>query len=395
MKIAIFSSNDFIEGTGSNSRLKAYARGLVEEGDEVTFFFTHASSFNDSGLNTKAKGIWKGIPYLFFSGKCYRPQSIAGKMVDSFSSMINATYYLLRHGHKFDVFLIYSPSILFYWHIILLLKWIGKPVVIEWTELHSSYGTRMTLKDRFVRAMHRQDEKHAHNIADHIIVISRNLKQHYLRFFPPERITLLPIVVDLNRFEGVDCHRPHSHIIGYLGSFGHKDGVTGILNAFGMALEENPHLRLRLMGWCPEREKVVQAIKEMQLESKVEFLGQLTSDEIPCYLQQCDVLIVNRPDTRYSNFGFPTKLGEYLASGRPTIVTRVGDVEQYLTHGYDTWMIPPDDDRQLAGAILQRFAEYDRFEEIGKRGRETCQKLFSHTLHIKRLKQIFEQLVKN
>ena len=46
-----------------------------------------------------------------------------------------------------------------------------------------------------------------------------------------------------------------------------------------------------------------------------------------------------REDALFSRAGFATKLGEYLASGRPVIASATGDVELYLKDDVDAFLV--------------------------------------------------------
>ncbi len=238
--------------------------------------------------------------------------------------------------------------------------------------------------------MNQWDERNAQFLCDQMIVISKNLYTHYKDYFPRFRLSLIPIVVDLRRF--TNHANKKTGLIGYIGSFGYKDGVEGIINAFEIAQKERPELRLRLIGYCENFDRIKALIDSKQLNEKVEFTGLVLYDKIPKLLEECELLLMNRIDTKYAHYGSPTKLAEYLASGVPTIVTNVGDVKDYLTHNHDTYIIPPENDGELAKTILKRFGERELFDNIGKQGRTTCEQKFSHDKQLKRLADIIESL---
>jgi len=70
------------------------------------------------------------------------------------------------------------------------------------------------------------------------------------------------------------------------------------------------------------------------------------------------------------------------------LVTNVGDVKNYLTHGHDTIIIPPENDIALSDAILDCFAQRDKFKSIGQQGRITCEHNFSHSKQLQKLLDI-------
>jgi glycosyltransferase involved in cell wall biosynthesis len=52
-------------------------------------------------------------------------------------------------------------------------------------------------------------------------------------------------------------------------------------------------------------------------------------------------------------FGSPTKLYEYMASGRPIVASRLGQMGEVLTDGESALLVPPDDADALAEAIVR------------------------------------------
>jgi glycosyltransferase involved in cell wall biosynthesis len=76
---------------------------------------------------------------------------------------------------------------------------------------------------------------------------------------------------------------------------------------------------------------------------------------MPSYLSACDVLV--SPHGKQADggefFGSPTKLYEYMAVGRPIVASDLGQIAEVLTDGESALLVPPDDPRALAGAIVR------------------------------------------
>lgn len=393
MKAGLFLASDFTEGNGANARIKAYAKGLKEEGADVEILFLHASSFNNTLVNNQKAGFWKGIFFKFLNNKVTRPSSKTGKMVDSLRAFAGSTWYILKHRRAFDLFYIYAPKFHQFFHIFLLAKLLGIPTIVEKTELYSAlYRDPPTLKNRMLYHLHRLDETYCHYFCNHLVVISHQLYRYYRQFFREDRITLIPIIVDMNRFTQLNGHPKKPYRVGYLGSFGEKDGVPGIIDAFAKAHEEFPDLQLRLIGFNPQPAVTESHINRKGLNGAVENLGQVRYSDIPKLIYQCDLLVVNRTNSAYAGYGFPTKLGEYLATGRPTVVTNVGDIPAYLKHNRDTIIIEPEDTKTLAETIKDRYKHYEFFNQIGENGKAATRSLFDYHIHVKKLYQIFQTL---
>lgn len=393
MRIGIILTGDFEEGNGKNARIKAYAKGLSNLGDTVDILLLHASSFNYTHVNNKVKGTWEGVPFQFLNGSCARPRTRVGKIFDSCKAIIFSTIFLLRKAKAYDAFYLYSPKPIQAFHIYGLLKLLGIPLIVEMTERYSAAYEegKIGFGSWILKKLHQLQERYLNYLCSHLIVISRYLYNYYSNYFNPGNLSLLPIMVDLSRFSHLNPNPYASKKIGYLGSFGTKDGVPGIIEAFRKARAEIPDLQLRLMGFA-EGEASKNLQKLPYHNDGVEYLGQVYYKNIPDYLNACDLLIINRPDTAYAHYGFPSKLGEYLATGRPVIAANVGDVSRYLTHHEEIILTEPENPGLLATRILDRYQFYDYYSNIGLAGARKCQQNFDHQKQVKSLQQIIAKV---
>jgi glycosyltransferase involved in cell wall biosynthesis len=82
---------------------------------------------------------------------------------------------------------------------------------------------------------------------------------------------------------------------------------------------------------------------------------------------------------------FPTRLVEYLRTGRPVFVSDVGDISRYLRNGTEAVLLDPRDPRRVASAIARVALRADRGAEIGRRGREAGARHFDRRRHAARL----------
>lgn len=390
MRIAWFANIDFQEGNAANSRIRALANGLKKNGNQVFLFFLSPTIFNSNGINKKNKGFFDGIYFNYLSGSVLRSPYLSIRFLTYLKSILSSSFLLIKKRKHFDVIFLYSPRFLFFGHIYLLSKLLRIPLIIEKTELEQKIKTD-NLLHRIVSYTDRFDAYTFKYICSHLIVISDKLKDHYSRFFPPSKITLIPIVVDFKRFESINGNGFFpSYTVGYLGSFASKDGVNGIIKGFKNAVGSIPNLKLKLIGFNPNKRETNFELRKNQLNGQVEKSGQITYEQVPHWLSKCDLLVMNRTNHEFSHYGFPTKLGEYLATGIPTICTRVGDIEKYLHHNTNSYLIDPDNTEELTKAIIKRYENYEAFNSIGQKGKQVAQSEFDYQKYIPVLQSVFE-----
>jgi glycosyltransferase involved in cell wall biosynthesis len=186
----------------------------------------------------------------------------------------------------------------------------------------------------------------------------------------------LPAFIDTHFFEKEPKY-DQKYRLGYFGTFGQKDHVEGIIEAFKISKQFIPELQLCLMGAVPKKLKNLYASKDL---SGLSFVEDIHYHDLNEKLQTCDLLISNRDKSEYSQFGFPTKLIEYLASGIPVISTRVSDIASYFQHEKELYLIEPNNPKELSKAILSRYHNFHSFNEMAQRGKQKVFKTHSQTL---------------
>ncbi len=200
--------------------------------------------------------------------------------------------------------------------------------------------------------------------------------------------------MDLKRFSAPTKSIDPTYTVGYLGSFGEKDGVNGIIHSFKEATKKMPELKLKLIGYNSHNKETKLELKKNKLNGQVERSGQITYEKVPTWLAKCDVLVMNRTNHEYSHYGFPTKLGEYLATGIPTICTKVSDIEKYLVHTKDSYLIDADNAEQLTQAILKRYEHYTDFNTMGQHGKQVAKSMFDYHKYIPVLQSVFDDTLR-
>lgn len=395
LSIHFFQTGDFPEGNGANSRIKLIAKALTNHGFQVHLNYLWPSSFNQNKINTTKKGSFNGYRFRYLNYYIARPNNLCLKLIDSLYALFSSAFYILKNIKQIDVFFLYCPTFIYTIHIILLAKLAGKKIVIERTELFSitpqfnrNYKWKWVLPLKWLfRKSYKIDERYTHLFCNHLVVISEKLYKHYAPKMGKNRITLLPILVNVDKFAPSHNKITPLYTIGYLGSFGYKDGVPQLIEAFSKATEINPELRLKLIGYTDNIEGLNKTLAYYGVADKTEVPGQTKSDDIPALLHSCDLLVCNRINLPYAHYGSPTKVGEYLSTGIPTIISEVGDIKNYLTDE-EAIFVEPDNTQQLTNAIVARYNEYETYNKIGLNGLFAASDNFSIEKNMNKLLQV-------
>jgi len=86
--------------------------------------------------------------------------------------------------------------------------------------------------------------------------------------------------------------------------------------------------------------------------------------------------------------GFPTKLGEYLLTGNPVVVTTVGDIPGFLKDGESAVFAKPDEPESFSSRLNWVLDHKEEGIEIGERGKEVALKEFNYLIESQKLAKV-------
>jgi glycosyltransferase involved in cell wall biosynthesis len=163
---------------------------------------------------------------------------------------------------------------------------------------------------------------------------------------PPGRFTVLDSGIDVDRFRPAGGPRAPGPLV--LGCVGRLDPIKAhdvLIEAFALALDGGTRdLELRLIGDGPARADIERLVAERGLSDRVRMLGMRL--DIPEQLRELDLFVLSS-----RREGKPISIMEAMATGLPTIATRVGSVEELLGDGPAGLLVEPGDAGGLARAI--------------------------------------------
>jgi glycosyltransferase involved in cell wall biosynthesis len=270
---------------------------------------------------------------------------------------------------------------------------VGAVFLGEKTELPFVYSTH-NLWVRLAKSLH---DRLLYKLFDGFIVISTFLEKYFApRLRKHARLLRIPIVVDLLSFSGSsDVQRSEDLIIAYCGHLDHSEEIVALLRIFALVAEDFPKSRLRVIGGSANAGTISQYVgfaSELGVHGRVEFTGAVARHNIPCLLAGADVLVLPRTNKAFSQAGFPTKVAEYLATAKPVVVTRVGDIPLYLEDGISAYLVPPDDIPAFASRLRDALAHPKEAMLIGRRGREVALRYFDATRESQKIIELVKEL---
>lgn len=214
-----------------------------------------------------------------------------------------------------------------------------------------------------------------------LFVISTALRDAFLQI-GAKNVVVVNMTVDAKRFVGIEKQEVEYPYIAYCGSASNnKDGVDDLIKAFALVHERYPKMRLFIIGKAPSKTDEsgnIGLVHQLGLDNVVVFTGIVPSEQMPQMLVNAKIVALARPDSLQARCGFPTKLGEYLLSGNPVVVTRVGDIPLFLEDGKTALLSNRRDPKNFAEKLLWVLDHEKEAETIGQAGREVALRHFNY-----------------
>jgi glycosyltransferase involved in cell wall biosynthesis len=110
--------------------------------------------------------------------------------------------------------------------------------------------------------------------------------------------------------------------------------------------------RLDVIGDGPDRVRLEELSRDLELGGRVRFLGALPRDEVLAHVRGADAVVLS---SAWENF--PHGVVESLAFGTPVIATRVGGVPEVVRDGENGLLVAPGDSDAFAAAVGRFLAD--------------------------------------
>ena len=108
----------------------------------------------------------------------------------------------------------------------------------------------------------------------------------------------------------------------------------------------------------------------------VECTGRLSYEELARRIFCSGILILPRSMKEYSIAGFPIKIGEYLLTGAPVLVTNVGEIEEYLTNEKEIFIVESDNTDAFNCKLKYIIENYKEALKVGEEGKKAALRIF-------------------
>lgn len=227
-------------------------------------------------------------------------------------------------------------------------------------------------------------------VASH--VIGRRMRDDF--GVPHNKIRMIPRGVNLNEFKTKETQDPtlkKEPVIGIVGRLTPIKGHPLFLKAMARVVRVMPSVKIRIIGDAPKpqyKEELMLLTRRLGLSHAVEFLG--TRYDIPELLSGMSVLAV--PSVGEEAFG--RVVIEAGACGVPVVATRIGGLVDIIQHEKEGLLVPADDPKMLADAVIRLLKEPALAESLAVSLKRKVEAEFNLELMFQKTLEVYEEALK-
>lgn len=164
-----------------------------------------------------------------------------------------------------------------------------------------------------------------------------------------------------------------------------KEGFDKLYDALAIIKKKNINFELHLYGPIRANEKNIILFDlptKKGIIDNIIYHGIVDQRSIVNEMKKHNLLILPRPLTPQTHYGFSTKLSEYMVSCVPVLVTDVSDNALYIKDGVNGYIVKPGDAEKMAEKIVCVIDSYNRdADRVARNAYFTATNEFNYALY--------------
>jgi glycosyltransferase involved in cell wall biosynthesis len=346
--------------------------------------------------------VMDGMHVVRIKGFPFREGSTLGRGINA--TLVPLTFFFgARYVPSPDIILVYSPPLTLGFTAYLFKRFHNVPFVFNAQDIYPQTPIELGLmKNPLLINFSEWIEQFIYKEASRIVVHSQG-NHHYLvsrKSVPSGKVTVIHNWVDtevLRPSERLNGFR-HQHqlenrfVVCYAGTMGYAQDLLPIIEA-AQILEEVEDILFLLIGEGIQEAKWKRKVGALGLKN-VRFLPLQAKSIYPSIIAASDIGIVPLTKNLHTPV-VPGKLLDFMAGSRPIIATANlnGDTAKIIREAGCGYVLPPQDGRQVAEAILELYRDPSAASRMGTNGRAYTKSRFSLKICGAQYEELFRQLL--
>ncbi|MCP5058034.1 MAG: glycosyltransferase family 4 protein [bacterium] len=293
---------------------------------------------------------------------------------------------ILRSGASLvDVHAVSGRDLLKHSAVLIGAKLVGRPSIlrIHGGDFDPVYATSGSTAKRLIRWILRMPSR--------VVLLSDRWAETVRQIEPRTHTFVLPNAVDCDELAAIAEERPaEANSALMLGNLCERKGHFDALEALAAARKQHPSMELLLAG--AERDEGAMAeleerARELGIEGSVHFLGPVFDQEKRSALKRAGIFLL---PSHVENM--PVSVMEAMGAGLPVIGSRVGAVPEMIEDGVTGFLMEARDRSSLKQRWIELLERPELRREMGMRGRDRAQQLWSRNLVGSRTADLYDEL---
>ena len=200
---------------------------------------------------------------------------------------------------------------------------------------------------------------------DRIVAVSEALKAQLVsEGCPPERIEVIPMGADLLRLFVPDGSPRNAAEVLFVGRLVAVKGVDTLISALPDVLAGRPDATLTVVGGGPERDRLAELARRLDVASCVTFVGPVPHAELAKYYRRAALLVLPSREE-----GFGLVLIEALGCGCPVVASDLPAIRGVLGEGKTGRLFCAGDAEDLTRAVCGMLGDPVGGGDMARQGR--------------------------
>lgn len=151
-------------------------------------------------------------------------------------------------------------------------------------------------------------------------------------------------------------------VVMYHGVLTPNRGLQETISAMNLIKNSYKDIVFLMVGDGSAKRALQKLIADYQIDENVKLIGSVPYDDIPYYIELCNIGILPFPPLMWWRVSSPIKLMEYLAVGKPVIVTDIEAHREVLDSCKYAIFVPLNNPEDLASAISKACAKWGQLK---------------------------------
>lgn len=183
-------------------------------------------------------------------------------------------------------------------------------------------------------------------------------------------------------------------VVAFSGHITKSKGLDTLVRSAKIVVQKHGNVRFLIIGDGPFMKETVAFTEGSGLNEVFRFVGFVPQELVAEYLSLADICVapygpmaffkVSLPET-------PLKVVEYMAMGKPVVMSKISD-ENVIAWSGGGSLVTPGDVSELASSIINFVEDEELRKNIGEKGRKYLEENLSWEKYAERLVEIYQSL---